>query len=540
MQLEATWEARPLRCRVHRNHGFELVASAAPPYLRYAGFEPEFSFGDYDDSLSFRIEGSADVELVWLDLKRYDADLDVGEWLGGRVAELQSKSPAPVLVVSLAGDAPPVSLPSLPGLYSVSLRDELEELGPALLDERRAVHTGTRLSGAACVAAARLIGSRWIPALLDPPLKAVLVDLDHTLYTGVLGEDGPAGVEMTPGHQALQQALKGLRARGLLLGLASRNEPDDVKRLFRERTDFPLRWSDFSFHGVTWDEKGATIEAAAEELRIAPDGMVLVDDNPGELLSAIGRVPDVHCLLAGPSGEDTHAALTYFPGLFKWRRSEEDGLRARDLAVSGARRRASTHDGGGAEYMASLRTELTLRHDSPALVPRAAELCRKTNQFNLTLARLDERQLAEYVSDPSRSLVTVALKDRLSDSGVIAVLAGRLEERTLLLDEVCISCRALGRGIETALIAAACRGMSERVDADSVELRYRPGPRNGPARAWIERLDGVEWNEPRDRARWAPPAHPADASIALTEVNEPANETATEAANEKGKAKHEG
>src|SRR5204863_8283441 len=131
------------------------------------------------------------------------------------------------------------------GARVADLRPIASKLGARFLDERAAKFSGTRLSDAACVQTARQLACHWAPASLQPRLKAVALDLDHTPYEGVLGEDG-LDVRLTPGHQALQRHLAGLRDQGIFLALVSRNEEADVRRLFESRTDFPLRWEHFS------------------------------------------------------------------------------------------------------------------------------------------------------------------------------------------------------------------------------------------------------------------------------------------------------
>ncbi|MEM9379880.1 MAG: HAD-IIIC family phosphatase [Planctomycetota bacterium] len=510
---------RGLRCRVHRNHGFELVESVLAPYLAHAGLGAEFRVGAYDDSLTFDLEGAADLEVVWLDLARYAEDLDLSAWLDGRLADLAARTDAPILVVALDDDER-LRVTPRPGLFVSGLDDVAREVGERFLDPARAALTGTRLSGDACVAVARRLGAQWIPGILLPPVKALVLDLDQTLYGGVLGEDGSAGVALTAGHLALQRHVRSLREAGVLLCLASRNDEVDVRALFEAREDFPLRWDDFDHRGIGWQAKADTVRAAAAAFRVGVDALLVVDDNPGELLSIAAEVPDVRLLHAGPDGEDTLRALRRFPGLHRWRGVAEDALRAADLRTQSERaavRAASTGD----DYLRSLGVELTFAFDGDVGVARAAELAAKTNQFNLALARTGERELAGYAAAPDRGLATVALRDRLSDSGVVGLVAARLDGTTLVLEEVCISCRALGRGVEESIVLHACAHIARLLGADALEFVVDVGPRNEPALHWLRDLDDTSWDGGPGRARRTTVDPPATPHVALHGIPRP-------------------
>ena len=163
------------------------------------------------------------------------------------------------------------------------------------------------------------------------------LDLDGTLYRGVLGEDGAAGVALTAGHRSLQQYLAELRRGGMLLALVSRNELADVQALFAQRCRLPASLADFSAVEVSWNPKAAALPRVAEQLRIGLDAMVFVDDNPGELaeVAAAHPVVTVH---ARPDAKETLAAFTHVAGVFRWSGTRADELRADDL--QGVRRSA--------------------------------------------------------------------------------------------------------------------------------------------------------------------------------------------------------
>jgi FkbH-like protein len=452
--------ATPVRIHVHRNQPFELVASCAEAFLRYAGWDPVFTYSGYDDSLSFHNWAPADVEFLWLDLARYRQSKEaLAEWLGHRIHHLRGLTSAPILI---AGNED-LPFPSLPGVRVCA---------PASME----------ISAAACVETARQFAFLWLPPVLRPRFKAVVVDLDHTLYNGALAEDGLWGIELTPEHAELQQVLVGLQESGVLLAIVSKNDSADVETLFEERSDFPLTREKISAWSIGWGAKSAGIRDIAGKLRIGLDAILFLDDNSGELAEVASEIPELSLLHAsGPI--ETTCALRLYPGLNGYEVGAVDRLRAVDLAV------APQRAGGSHAYLASLRIELGFSMDPVQDCARLHELSVKTNQFNTGFLRLTEAEVARRIAEPEYRTVAVSLRDRLSDSGIIAAIFTRYADETIFVDEISISCRALGRGIEDALIAEALGGiaLAQAGAVKEVIFGFVDGPRNAPARAWMDR-----------------------------------------------------
>jgi FkbH-like protein len=488
--LHAAWPLGARRIRVHRNHAVELGLSVARPYLEFAGIAPEWLVGDYDDSLAMQVDGDADAEVVWLDWARFAERMTAGElreWLAGRLAALRARTSAPILLVG--PDIAGYEAPEVEGVAVGDLGPLLERLGDEAFDPDRAEMTGTRWSAAGAVAAARELGGRWLPALLAPRIKAIAVDLDQTLYAGVLGEDGPSGVELTEGHAALQRRLTELHESGVLLALVSRNEPADVEALFAERDDFPLRLDDVDASSIGWGAKSDGVRAVAADLNIDPGAVLFVDDNAGELLQVQSALPGVPWLQAADDAADTARWLGAYPGLFAFARTEADTLRAADLRAN--RERESALAGAGEDLGAYLRElGVTLTFEQQSHLERVAELSGKTNQFNLALARLSDGDVRARDADPAYQISTARLQDRLTDSGIIAIAIARRDGGEVVVEELCVSCRALGRRIEDLIVAGMLAGGRVFDGADEVRFAVAEGPRNAPARDWLARFAG--------------------------------------------------
>lgn len=518
LRLRAPWPLARRRVRIHRNHAVELTLSVARPFLEFAGLAVEWELGDYDDSLAFTASGPADAEVVWLDYARLAERLtatEIADWLIERLTVLRSRAGGPILLLDWDGGRPQAAAFSERVRASASGQDihlaergELfDQLGERYFDAPREAITGTRMSAEGAAATARLLGSRWLPALLAPRARAVVVDLDNTLFDGVLGEDGADSLVLTDDHHRLHQELLALHDRGIFLGLLSRNHPDDVQALFRARRDLGLRWESFDARSLGWGDKSGGLREVADALRIDPSAIVFVDDNPGELLEAALRLPGLRLIHAGPGGSATLRALRHFPGLWVPERGEADRLRTADVRANARRERllADTGDDLGA-YFRALGVTLTVAHDHGDQLQRVAELSSKTNQFNLAFSRYRLSELQALAQSAAHHISTARLEDRLTDSGVVAMAVFRREEERLLVEELCISCRALGRRLEDLIVAQMLIGGRLEPGIQRVVFRFRDGPRNEPARRWLERLAGRQL---------APAAEPVSVTVPL-------------------------
>ena len=497
LKLKASWPLTPLTVRVHRNHAFEHLAAVAEPWFAWWGNSVNFLYSDYDDSLSFAFDDKEPVqlELLWLDLSRYAGRFDLTgfiEWLKGRLAALRARTSSPIILAALdATDdqhtALQKSVRELPGVRLADLRPLKAKLGAKMYDERAAKFSGTRLSDGASVLIARELACRWIPAMLLPRIKAVAIDLDHTLFEGVLGEDGEQ-VRLTPAHAELHRFFLALRDQGVFLALVSRNEETDVRKLFEVRKDFPLQWQHFSATAVSWGNKADGIRQAAKTMRIGEDAVLLVDDNPGELMSVTMELPQVRTIHALPDAAATQRVLEYFPGLWAWERSATDAIRAADLDADSERTRLATEAMDPMEYLRCLQVRLQIEVSPHQHLTRLQELSQKTNQFNLNLQRLSEVDFSERLDSADYRIAVIGLSDKLSDSGLIGLIVAHREQGVLVVEELTISCRALGRRLEDLMIAEAVRAILEELPAQEVKILHRTAPRNSPARDWLARF----------------------------------------------------
>ncbi|WP_394065190.1 HAD-IIIC family phosphatase [Alcaligenes sp. WGS1538] len=496
-------QPRPFSVNVWRNHNFESFAALAAPYLDYAELAADFHIGAYDDSFGFEQAPAAELELLWLDPSPYQSTMSQEQWLAwlqGRLLALRQLSQAPIVLATWNAWQPENAsvlqalVHSMPGVQFADLHGACAEQGVPLLDRRTQALAGTPLSRQAQPLLARLLGLRWLPACVLPPVKAIAVDLDNTLHAGVLGEDGASSLVLEPAHLALQQALLALKERGVFITLVSRNDAADVQALFQERRDYPLALEDFALTEVSWDSKGQAILRIARQLNISPDAVLFIDDNPGELLSVRHAHPGIKLIHADPGGLPAWRVLSLYPGLWRWTTSDDDLKRVADWRANSERQVMLRAAVSADQYFASLGAVLELSYDEPAQLPRLADLCRKTNQFNLSLKRYSEAQLHDFMMSAQACVAAVSLSDSLSSSGIIAVVVASLEAQRLVVKELCMSCRALGRRLEDMIIFSALRSMPVFGQCREVVFELAEGPRNQPAREWLAALGPLQGN----------------------------------------------
>jgi FkbH-like protein len=500
-RLVPAWPLEPLRLSVLRNRVFEPIASALATFAAYAGWRLDLRLGPYDDALSASGAVASDVELLWLDYARYRLDGDaLAAYVADRASSRAASTRKPVIVASDDRIGRPAAtlnsalaerLAGVAGVDLLDLASVARRVGRAYRDERLRALGASDLTDLGALEIALELAFRSLPPVTRPRLKLVAVDLDNTLVDGVIGEDGVDGVAIGPHRQAFARTLADLCARGVLIALVSRNDQSDVERLFEIRRDLPLPRASLFALEAGWGSKAEALARIVERARVGMDSVLFVDDNPGELAAVAAAHPAVHLLSAADAGLASRAIATY-PGLHGYAVGREDALRTADLNADVARAAARATADSEESFLRSLGVVVELALDDPAAQERAAALSLKTNQFNTSLRRFTVAEIAERVAATDARVVTASLRDRLSDSGIVASIVARGRDRLLDVEEVAMSCRALGRGIEARLLAEGIVWAAASLGCDHARFAFRSGPRNVPARAWLAGLVGCD------------------------------------------------
>ena len=345
-----------------------------------------------------------------------------------------------------------------------------------------------------------------IKAIYGRSRKVLVLDLDNTLWGGVIGDDGVDRIQIgreTPvaeAYTAFQEYCALQRQRGVLLAVCSKNDEAVAKSGFAH-PDSVLKIEDFSFFKANWEPKHENILEAARDLNLGTDSFVFVDDNPAERAIIEAQVPGV----AVPNvGSDVAAFISlldsgrFFEAVSL---SKEDFARAAMYANRSEQVALQSKFANYGEYLDSL--EMTAEIDSfqPVYLDRIAQLTNKTNQFHLTTRRSTAAEIAMFAADPAYVTLYGRLSDRFADNGLVTVLLGRKQDRTLHLELWLMSCRVLKRDMELAMLDV----LVERASAAGISTLvgyYIPTNKNGMVADHYERLGFERMGEANGTTTW--------------------------------------
>lgn len=334
---------------------------------------------------------------------------------------------------------------------------------------------------------------RLIAALRGKSRRCLILDLDNTLWSGVIGDDGVEGIVIGQGdatgeaHLDVQRAALALRGRGVVLAVSSKNTDETARMPFRRHPEMLMREEHIAVFQANWNDKARNIRAIADELSLGLDAMVLLDDNPVEralvrrLLPqvAVPELPDDPALYAR-----TLLAAGYFESLGI---STEDMQRAA-FYQNNARRVALRGQAGDVDaYLASLDMVMTVGRFDVTGRTRIAQLIAKSNQFNLTTRRYSEAEVAKIERDEDSLPLQIRLADRFGDNGMISVVICRRRDADWHIDTWLMSCRVLGRRVEQAVLAILCAEAAER-GIHRLIGSYLPSGRNDLVKDHYENL----------------------------------------------------
>ncbi|HTB33411.1 MAG TPA: HAD-IIIC family phosphatase, partial [bacterium] len=327
-------------------------------------------------------------------------------------------------------------------------------------------------------------------------------------WGGVIGDDGVCGIQLgqeTPqgeAHTALQDYARQLRQRGVILAVASKNEPANAQEGFTH-PDTVLKLDDFASFKANWDPKHENLIAMAAELSLGLDALVFVDDNPAERAIVRQGAPGV----AVPElGDDpsTYPVVLDRAGYFETVALTDDDLKRAGQYAANAQRdlsRAGFKDYGG--FLDSLEMEAEIRPFSELYLDRITQLTNKSNQFNLTTRRYTETEMRAVMADPTKVALVGRLKDRYGDNGLVSVVIGEVDGGDLRLALWLMSCRVLKRGMEDAMANAVEAAGRER-GLRRLVGEYLPTAKNGMVRDLYGRLGFTrESEDAAGRSIWA-------------------------------------
>lgn len=328
--------------------------------------------------------------------------------------------------------------------------------------------------------------------------KCLALDLDNTLWGGVIGEDGIDGIVLGANREGsayrdFQARIKDLKNQGAMLAIVSKNNEEDALAPIRQHPEMQLRENDFVAIKANWLPKAENIAALANELNIGLDSFVFIDDNPVERESVRMSCPEVEIpdFPDDPSRLESfirNVGAQFFPTL---KTTAEDLRKAEQYQAEKRRESEKVKFGNLEDYLTSLNMRLVIRELDEASLSRAAQLTQKTNQFNLTTRRCTEAEMAEMAASPDWRVWIGELDDRFGNYGKIILCIAKINGEDAFIDTFLMSCRVMGRNVESAFLDYVENRLLES-GVREISAEYRRSPKNSMTENFWNNMGYVE------------------------------------------------
>lgn len=357
--------------------------------------------------------------------------------------------------------------------------------------------------------------------------KVLVLDCDGVLWGGVLGEDGPRGVRLSPegypgaAYFELQRQVVALGKSGVLLALASKNAERDVLELLATHPHCLLRPEHLAAHRIGWEEKAESLRAIARELNVGLDALVFVDDSPIECAKVAAALPEVEVLRAPENAHGLVDLLANYRGFSSRPPTAEDRARTQMIQAERARDDARSDASGVSAFLAMLELSVEVRVASVDDLPRVAQLTQRTNQFNTTTRRYTEAEIGALLDRDDALVLAASAADKFGDYGTVGVAIALVDgSGAARIDAFLLSCRALGRRVEDALLAGLAARVVEQYGDVALFAELIPTAKNAPAQRFYDDagFTAIDASTPRTlyRARAVDVAAQSPAHVALT------------------------
>jgi FkbH-like protein len=379
-----------------------------------------------------------------------------------------------------------------PGVHILDVNQIASAYGKQRWDDRSLWHAAKQYPAANALPVLVRHQVALMRALLGLSSKCLVLDLDGTLWGGIIGEDGIAGIRLGgssegDAYREFQNYVKSLRERGVILAVCSKNNEEDAKLVFTSHPEMVLSLDDFALFVVDWCPKDENLRRIAQSLNIGLDSIVFVDDNPVERAWIRRQLPEVEVPEMPVDPADSVKVLDqhlYFEAV---ELTEDDRQRTQQYQANLERNQLQAASANVEDFLAGLQMKVELRPFDEVNLPRIVQLINKTNQFNLTTQRLSENQVRELVRSPDHYTQSMRVRDRFGDNGIVGVLIALRDAGDLRVDTWLISCRVLGRRLEEVMMDSV-RMYACAAGCQAVLGVYRPSAKNHQVADLYDRL----------------------------------------------------
>ena len=357
------------------------------------------------------------------------------------------------------------------------------EAGARLWFDPRFYHEAKMPCGPECLPMYAHSVASLVLAAKGKSKKVLVLDLDNTLWGGVVGDDGVGGLRIGQGSAegesflAFQKYAKLLSRRGVLLAVCSKNDFNNAAEPFEKIPEMALKLADFSSFRANWNNKADNLRAIAEELNLGLDSFVFVDDNPAERALVRRFLPQVAVPDMPPDPADYVQALARHRYFETVALTEEDAKRSDFYRQNRQRRQMAETHADIESFLRSLDMQARVEPIGPTNIERSTQLINKSNQFNLTTRRCTLAEIKDKAESQDWATFTISLRDTLGDNGLISVILARQTGAELAIDTWVMSCRVLQRGVEQLAVEALI-GEAQKRKCRRLTGCYVPTPKN--------------------------------------------------------------
>ncbi len=323
--------------------------------------------------------------------------------------------------------------------------------------------------------------------LTSKPYKVIVLDCDNTLWGGVCGEVGPAGLTLDGAFAALQAFMITCKDRGFILCLCSKNVEEDVYKVFDSRQDMILKREHLVDSRINWMPKSENLKSLAASLNLGLDSFIFIDDNPVECAEVRAGCPEVFTLQWPANQRDALNLLSHLWLFDRFAVTEEDRKRTDMYQANLERERQQQSSADFSAFLESLQLVVDIEPVSAETLPRVSQLTNRTNQFNLTTLHRSPEDIRKLLEKGTHLCTTIAVSDRFGSYGLVGVMIMEIAKGTLILDSFMLSCRVLGRGVEYRMLAEV-GAQAVALGLKKTKIVYLETPKNAPARLFLEKV----------------------------------------------------
>jgi len=341
----------------------------------------------------------------------------------------------------------------------------------------------------------------YLKPLLGLNKKCIVLDLDNTLWGGIVGEDGFEGIKLGPDPTGrsfveFQKVLKSFLKRGIILAINSKNNPEDAMKVIKEHPHMVLKEEDFACFKINWNDKIANMRDIANELNIGLDSLVFFDDDPVNRELIRMSIPEIKIVDLPQESSSYALILSNLNDFNVLKITDDDSKRAKMYRQERERHVFESKTKNLDEYLKKLDIRVKVRLADEFSIPRISQLTLKTNQFNLTTKRYQEEEIKKFTKDDKMIVGCAEVEDKFGESGITNIFIIKKNSEEWILDTFLLSCRIMGRGIEDGILGKIIE-MAKKDGVKKIKAQFIPTQKNKPAENFLSdngfQKEGKDW-----------------------------------------------